>query len=122
MIDSKAVSIAVNEIIKAIGDNPNRDGLADTPRRVAEMYQEIFSGMDADPRDELKVGYELGYHEMVIMKDIPFYSMCEHHLLPFFGTVDIGYIPNAEGAWWVSVSLLAWWNVFRVVRRYRSVW
>lgn len=106
MIDEKTVAKAVTEIIKAVGDNPAREGLADTPRRVAEMYRELFSGMKTDPRDELKVGYELGYHEMVIMKDIPFYSMCEHHLLPFFGTVNIGYIPNTEGRV-VGISKLA---------------
>jgi len=106
MIDAQAVSLAVAEIIKAIGEDPARDGLVDTPRRVAEMYRELFSGMESDPREELKVGYELGYHEMVIMRGIPFYSMCEHHLLPFFGTVDIGYIPNAEGRV-VGISKLA---------------
>lgn len=106
MIDETTVRGAVSKIIKAIGEDPAREGLADTPRRVAEMYSELFSGMYIDPRDELKVGYELGYHEMVVMRDIPFYSMCEHHLLPFFGTVDIGYIPNAEGRV-VGISKLA---------------
>jgi len=106
VIDTKTVNLAVTEIIKAIGEDPTREGLADTPRRVADMYQELFSGMGVDPREELKVGYELGYHEMVIMKDIRFYSMCEHHFLPFFGTVDIGYIPNTEGRV-VGISKLA---------------
>ncbi|MCL2150211.1 MAG: GTP cyclohydrolase I FolE [Dehalococcoidia bacterium] len=106
MIDTPAIIQAVTEIIIAVGDDPAREGLAETPRRVAEMYQELFSGLRTDPREELKVGYELGYHEMVIMKSVPFYSMCEHHLLPFFGTVDIGYIPNAEGRV-VGISKLA---------------
>ena len=106
VIDQKAIQQAVTDIIKAIGEDPAREGLADTPRRVAEMYGELFSGMCLDPRDELKVGYELGHHEMVILRDIPFYSMCEHHLLPFFGTVDIGYIPNVEGRV-VGISKLA---------------
>ncbi len=105
-MDDLVIKNAVAEIIKAIGEDPAREGLADTPRRVAEMYQELFSGMRVDPREELKVGYELGYHEMVIMRDIPFYSMCEHHLLPFFGAVNIGYIPNAEGRV-VGISKLA---------------
>lgn len=106
MIDEEAIKKAVTEIIKAVGEDPCREGLADTPRRVAEMYQELFSGMCRDPREDLKVGYELGHHEMVILRDIPFYSMCEHHLLPFFGTVAIGYIPNAEGRV-VGISKLA---------------
>ena len=106
MVDENAIRKAVTEIIKAVGDDPGREGLADTPRRIAEMYTEIFSGMCADPRTELKVGYELGHHEMVILKDIPFYSMCEHHLLPFFGTVAIGYIPNVDGRV-VGISKLA---------------
>jgi GTP cyclohydrolase I len=106
MIDEAAIKKSVREIIKAIGDNPQRDGLLETPRRVAEMYHELFAGMDKDPREELKVGYELGHREMIILKDIPFYSMCEHHLLPFYGVVHIGYIPNAEGRV-VGISKLA---------------
>jgi GTP cyclohydrolase I len=106
MIDEAAIRNAVSEIIKAVGDDPKREGLSDTPRRVAEMYSELFSGMCEDPREELKTGFELGHHEMVILRDIPFYSMCEHHLLPFFGTVDVGYIPNIEGRV-VGISKLA---------------
>ena len=106
MVDESSIKRAIYEIIKAIGDDPGREGLVDTPRRVAEMYAELFSGMCFDPRIELKVGYELGHHEMVILKEIPFYSMCEHHLLPFFGRVDIGYIPNVEGRV-VGISKLA---------------
>jgi GTP cyclohydrolase I len=105
-MNEAAIKKAVTEIIKAIGEDPNREGLEDTPRRVAEMYEELFSGLCRDPREDLKVGYELGHHEMVIIKGIPFYSMCEHHLLPFSGTVSIGYIPNAEGRV-VGISKLA---------------
>ena len=97
MFDEAAIKVAVASIIKAIGEDPQREGLVDTPRRVAEMYGELFEGLKLDPKEELKVGYELGHREMVIVKDIPFYSMCEHHLLPFFGTVHIGYIPEAGG-------------------------
>jgi GTP cyclohydrolase I len=88
---------AVTSIIKAIGEDPEREGLVDTPKRVAEMYAELFMGLDADPKEELAVCYELGHREMVIVRDIPFYSMCEHHLLPFYGVVHIGYIPDTNG-------------------------
>ncbi|MFC2006970.1 GTP cyclohydrolase I FolE, partial [Chloroflexota bacterium] len=88
---------AVAAIIRAIGDNPEREGLINTPKRVAEMYAELFNGIDVDPKPELQVGFEEGHREMIILKDIPFYSMCEHHLLPFYGITHIGYIPNANG-------------------------
>ncbi|MBN1644247.1 MAG: GTP cyclohydrolase I FolE [Dehalococcoidales bacterium] len=97
MVNEEEIKKAVASIITAIGEDPKREGLAGTPRRVAEMYSELFAGMDIDPREELKVGYELGHREMVIVKDIPFYSMCEHHLLPFYGVVHIGYIPDVAG-------------------------
>ncbi len=97
MIDQGAVRKALTAIIKAIGDDPGREGLAETPRRVAEMYAELFVGLDMDPREELTVGFEEGHREMIILKDIPFYSMCEHHLLPFYGVAHVGYIPNDSG-------------------------
>ena len=97
MIDEAEIRAAVTSIIKAIGEDPEREGLAGTPARVAEMYAELFAGLDKDPREELTVGYELGHREMVIVRDIPFYSMCEHHLLPFYGVAHIGYLPDAEG-------------------------
>ena len=97
MIDETGIRAAVVSIIKAIGEDPNREGLVDTPKRVAEMYAELFMGLNMDPREELTVGYEVGHREMVIVRDIPFYSMCEHHLLPFYGVAHIGYIPNADG-------------------------
>lgn len=106
MFDEAKIRASVESIIKAIGENPRREGLVDTPRRVAEMYSELFMGIDRDPKEELKVGYELGHREMVILKDIPFYSMCEHHFLPFYGVVHIGYIPNEEGRV-VGISKLA---------------
>ncbi|MCL2141019.1 MAG: GTP cyclohydrolase I FolE [Dehalococcoidia bacterium] len=96
-INQKTIQNAVAKIIQAIGEDSSRDGLQNTPKRVAEMYAELFSGIGQDPRAELNVGYELGHREMVILRDIPFYSMCEHHLLPFYGVVHIGYVPNAEG-------------------------
>ena len=106
MIDEPRIKKAVAEIIKAIGEDPSREGIKDTPQRVAEMYAELFQGMDKDPKEDLEVGFELGHQEMVVLKDIPFYSMCEHHLLPFFGVAHVGYIPNSEGRI-VGISKLA---------------
>ncbi|MDD5127505.1 MAG: GTP cyclohydrolase I FolE [Dehalococcoidales bacterium] len=106
MFDEGKIEQAVADIIKAIGEDPRREGLADTPHRVAEMYAELFGGLNRDPREELAVGFELGYREMVIVKDIPFYSMCEHHLLPFYGVAHVGYIPNTDGRI-VGISKLA---------------
>ncbi|HEY51651.1 MAG TPA: GTP cyclohydrolase I FolE [Dehalococcoidia bacterium] len=106
MFDEAKIRNAINDIIKAIGEDPDREGLAGTPERVAEMYAELFSGLHQDPREELKVGFELGHREMVVLRDIPFYSMCEHHLLPFYGVAHIGYIPNEEGRI-VGISKLA---------------
>lgn len=106
MIDEHSIAAAVETMLEAIGDDPSREGLRETPERVARMYAEIFSGIDKNPADDLKVGYELGHREMVILKDIPFYSMCEHHLLPFSGVVHIGYVPGEDGRV-VGISKLA---------------
>ncbi len=104
--NEEAVKKAVISIIEAIGENPEREGMTGTPRRVAEMYAELFCGVNVDPVKELTVGFEEGHHEMVILKDIPFYSMCEHHLLPFYGVAHIGYIPSLDGRV-VGISKLA---------------
>lgn len=96
-IDLEKIKKAVREILEAIGENPDRDGLRDTPKRVADMYSEIFQGLHRNAKEDLKVGFELGHREMVVLKDIPFYSMCEHHLLPFFGIAHVGYIPAKDG-------------------------
>jgi len=106
VLNESDIRKAVVTIIKAIGEDPKREGLVDTPKRVAEMYREIFAGLSMDPKEELKVGYELGHREMVVVKDIPFYSMCEHHLLPFYGLVHIGYVPDSSGRV-VGISKLA---------------
>jgi GTP cyclohydrolase I len=87
---------AVKMILKAIGENPDRPGLIDTPARVAKMYAEMFSGIHGDPGKHLRVTFPENYDEMVIVKDIPFTSMCEHHLLPFTGVAHIAYIPNGK--------------------------
>ena len=97
MIDRQAIERIVGKMIDAIGEDRQREGLRETPRRVADMYAELFSGMDQDPREVLAVGFEEGHREMVVFRDIPFYSMCEHHLLPFFGNAHLGYIPNKNG-------------------------
>jgi len=114
VVNEADIKKAVTTIIKAIGEDPEREGLSETPRRVAEMYTELFAGLDMDPVAELTVGYELGHREMVIVKDIPFYSMCEHHLLPFYGVVHIGYVPDASGRV-VGISKMA--RVVEVIAR-----
>jgi len=95
-IDTAKIEKAVASIIEAIGEDPKREGLVDTPRRIAEMYAEVFGGIYEDPGEELRVGFEEGHQEMVILKDIPFYSMCEHHFLPFHGLAHVGYIPSGR--------------------------
>ena len=97
MFDEAKIRAAVALIIEAIGEDPKREGLVDTPNRVAEMYAELFMGINKEPREELSVAYEEGHREMVIVRDIPFYSMCEHHLLPFYGMAHVGYIPDVQG-------------------------
>jgi GTP cyclohydrolase I len=106
VVDRPKVEAAVRSIIEAIGEDNQREGLIGTPQRVADMYTELFSGLDMDAKAELTVGFEVGHREMVILRDIPFYSMCEHHLLPFYGVAHVGYIPNEEGKV-VGVSKLA---------------
>lgn len=106
MVDITKIETAVSAIIEAIGDDPRREGLQGTPKRIADMYTELFAGLDMDAKAELTVGFEVGHREMVILRDIPFYSMCEHHLLPFYGVAHVGYIPNKEGRV-VGVSKLA---------------
>ena len=96
-MDSQRVVASVRAILEAIGEDPNRDGIARTPQRVAEMYQEIFSGIGRDPADELDVVFDSDHDEMIMVRDIPLYSVCEHHLLPFFGRAHVAYIPNKRG-------------------------
>jgi GTP cyclohydrolase IA len=95
-IDLERIARAVTEILLAIGEDPQREGLLDTPCRVAAMYQEVFSGLREDAGSVLKVGFDENHQEMVIVKDIPFYSMCEHHLLPFHGRAYVGYVPSGR--------------------------
>lgn len=93
-MDKERIQNAVREILIAVGEDPDREGLLETPKRVANMYEEIFVGLTEDPKQHIKLFNEQSNDEMVIVKDIPFYSMCEHHLLPFFGKAHIGYIPS----------------------------
>ena len=94
-MDRERIERAVRELLEAVGEDPQREGLQETPARVARMYQEIFSGLGADPREHLKIFHEESRHnELVLVKDIPLYSVCEHHLLPFIGKAHIAYIPQ----------------------------
>lgn len=93
-MDLEKIEQAVIMILEAIGEDPDREGLKDTPKRVARMYAEIFTGIHEDPSRHLKVQFSEGHEEMIIVKDIPLYSMCEHHLLPFFGKAHVAYIPR----------------------------
>ena len=93
-MDKRTIQDATRVILKAIGENPNRKDLRETPRRVAQMYEEIFSGVGKDPRKELEVILDQKHDEIILLKSIPLYSICEHHLLPFIGKAHIAYIPK----------------------------
>ena len=95
-VDLRAIEGAVRTILKAIGEDPDRPGLEDTPRRVARMYREMFAGLRLDPARHLRVSFPEEYDEMVLVRDISFTSMCEHHLLPFSGVAHVAYIPNGR--------------------------
>ena len=96
-IDTARIEKAVREILEAIGEDPERDGLLATPRRVARMYAEICSGLHEDPARHLRTTFEADHDEMVMVRDIPLYSLCEHHLAPFIGKAHVAYIPNDDG-------------------------
>jgi GTP cyclohydrolase I len=96
-LDRPRIEAAVREILEAIGEDPQREGLIETPRRIAEMYEELFAGLHHDPHELLEVGFDdEDHHEMVIVRNIPFYGMCEHHLMPFHGVAHVGYIPRGR--------------------------
>ncbi len=94
MIDQEKIARAVEMILEAIGEDLDREGLRATPQRVAKMYAEVFAGIDLDPREHLQTCFCEKHDEMILVKDIPFYSMCEHHLLPFYGKAHVAYIPD----------------------------
>ena len=95
--DRERAEAAVRELLIAVGEDPDREGLADTPARVARAYEEVFSGLGTDPTEVLNTTFNEDHRELVLVKDIPFYSTCEHHLVPFFGHAHIGYIPGHSG-------------------------
>jgi GTP cyclohydrolase I len=96
-VDVERVRAAVSELLLAIGEDPERDGLVATPRRVAAMYEELFSGLHDDPARHLEVTFSAEHDEMVMVRDIPFASLCEHHLVPFLGRAHVAYIPAEDG-------------------------
>ena len=103
-VDKERIANAVREILLAVGENPDREGLRDTPQRVARMYEELFSGLDSHPAERLSARFTETYDELVVLRDIPFNSVCEHHLMPFEGTAGIAYLPNGKV---VGISKLA---------------
>lgn len=111
-VDLKRIEKAVREILASVGEDPDRDGLLETPARVARMYAELFTGLREDPRQHLKKFFVEKYDEVVLVKDISFNSVCEHHLLPFMGVAHIGYLPNGRV---IGLSKLA--RVVEVVSR-----
>ncbi|MPY12131.1 GTP cyclohydrolase I FolE [Arthrobacter bussei] len=96
-VDQERIARAVREILAAIGEDPDRDGLLETPKRVAKAYAEMFAGLHQDAAEVLSTSFDINHQELVLVKDIPFYSTCEHHLVPFHGTAHVGYIPSADG-------------------------
>lgn len=96
-VDQPRIVAAVREILEAIGEDPDRDGLVDTPARVARSYAEIFGGLHQDPREVLGTTFDVDHNEMVLVRDIELYSVCEHHLLPFHGVAHLAYIPARDG-------------------------
>jgi GTP cyclohydrolase I len=95
-VDHDRVQELVTQLLAAVGEDPGREGLRETPERIARMYEEVFAGLHEDPVAVLSVSFEEGHDEMVILREIPFYSMCEHHLLPFHGQAHVGYLPDGR--------------------------
>jgi GTP cyclohydrolase I len=93
-MDKKKIEKAIRDVLVAVGENPNRRDIKDTPKRVAEMYEEILEGYKLDPEKELEVIFEKDHDEIILLKNIPFYSICEHHLAPFIGKAHVAYIPS----------------------------
>ncbi|MET0931907.1 MAG: GTP cyclohydrolase I FolE [Aeromicrobium sp.] len=105
-VDRPRAEAAIRELLIAVGEDPDREGLRDTPKRVAKSYEELLAGLDQNPSDVLNAVFDVGHDELVLVKDIEMWSMCEHHLVPFFGKAHVGYIP-AEGGTVTGLSKLA---------------
>lgn len=112
MVDREAIERAVRDLLAAVGEDPDREGLLATPRRMAEMFEEILAGVEEDAGKYLEIVFDEGHDEIVIARDIPLYSLCEHHLLPFHGQAHVAYLPNEKG----QVCGLS--KLHRVVRSY----
>ena len=112
MIVENTIKQAVRDILAGIGEDPDRDGLRDTPDRIERMYAELFAGIDRDPGEHLVATFEQDHDEMIVLRQVAFFSMCEHHLMPFFGHADIGYVPSDRI---VGISKLA--RVLEVLSR-----
>jgi GTP cyclohydrolase I len=97
MVDHARVQGLIRELLEAIGEDPTREGLVETPRRVADMYVELFEGLEVDPGEHLRVSFEASHDEMVMVRDIAFTSLCEHHLVPFMGLAHVAYLPGPDG-------------------------
>jgi GTP cyclohydrolase I len=97
MVDHARVQGLIRELLEAIGEDPTREGLVETPRRVADMYVELFEGLEVDPGEHLRVSFEASHDEMVMVRDIAFTSLCEHHLVPFMGLAHLAYLPGLDG-------------------------
>ncbi|WP_318502725.1 GTP cyclohydrolase I FolE [Bacillus sp. T3] len=93
-VNRAQIEEGIRLILEAVGEDPNREGLLDTPKRVAKMYEEVFSGLTIDPKEYFDTIFSENHEELVLVKDIPFYSMCEHHLVPFYGVAHVAYIPR----------------------------
>ena len=120
-MDQPAIREAVRSILTATGEDPDRPGMEATPDRVARMYEEVFGGVGRDPADELDVTFVEEYDELILLRDIPLYSFCEHHLLPFTGRAHVGYVPNDGGQITRLSNSPGWWMSHPVALRSRSV-
>jgi len=95
-VDTERIEKAVNEILLAVGEDPQREGLQHTPKRVAKMYTELLAGMQLDPKEHVKSVFRENYDEVVLLRDVPFYSICEHHMMPFIGKAHLAYLPDGK--------------------------